>query len=90
MIMKNMDRKSIVINTYKNTVNVYNNTLQCPILKEYNILYFTKSDVFQDFREVLVSYNEAVSGTVLSGPTSFAPIIRRAVRYRRVKPCRHL
>ncbi len=36
--------------------------------------------LFQDFRDVLSRYNEVVGGTVLSGPTSFGPIIRRSVR----------
>jgi hypothetical protein len=36
--------------------------------------------LFQDFRDVLSRYNEVVGSTVLSGPTSFGPIIRRSVR----------
>ena len=35
----------------------------------------------RDFKDVLDKYNEVVKGVVLSGPTSFAPIIRRAMNH---------
>ena len=35
----------------------------------------------RDFKEVLERYNEMVRRVTLSGPTSFAPIIRRAMRH---------
>ena len=35
----------------------------------------------RDFKDVLERYNEMVKDVVLSGPTSFAPIIRRSMRH---------
>ena len=35
----------------------------------------------RDFKDLLEKYNETVRRVVLSGPTSFAPIIRRAMRH---------
>lgn len=35
----------------------------------------------QDFKDVLESYNDMVKRVKLSGPTSFAPIIRRAMKH---------
>jgi hypothetical protein len=39
------------------------------------------TSLVQDFREVLSCYNQAVNTTLLSGPTSFAPLIRRSIRH---------
>ena len=40
-----------------------------------------ESAACRDFREVLVRYNEMLKEVVLSGPTSFAPIIRRSMEH---------
>lgn len=89
-------RPSQVYNPYQRVINIIGKTLQ-PFTETGQVFAYGFGDsitqdmsVFNlmgkensclDFREVLVKYNETVASCTLSGPTSFAPIIRRSMKH---------
>lgn len=89
-------RPAQIFNPYQKVINIIGKTLQ-PFTKPNQVYAYGFGDSItqdisvcnlagadkpcQDFKEVLVRYNEAVRSVSLSGPTSFAPIIRRGMRH---------
>ncbi|XP_076059087.1 uncharacterized protein LOC143035869 isoform X2 [Oratosquilla oratoria] len=50
--------------------------------QDHDVFPFSANDAgCKDFKEVLTKYTEVVARVTLSGPTSFAPLIRRAVKH---------
>ena len=90
-------RPSQIFNPYQRVINIIGKTLQPftetghvyaygfgDVLTQdtgvTNIMG-EESTACRDFREVLVRYNEMLKEVVLSGPTSFAPIIRKSMKH---------
>ena len=90
-------RPSQVFNPYQKVINIIGKTLQpftetghvyaygfgdveTQDTGVFNIMGEDKASC-RDFREVLVRYNEMLKEVRLSGPTSFAPIIRKSMEH---------
>ena len=91
-----MNKHSQIINPYQKVINIIGKTLKPFTEKEELWAYgfgdsITKNkDVFnitgknepcEDFQDVLNKYSTMIRQVALSGPTSFAPIIHRALRH---------
>ena len=90
-------RSGIVYNPYQRVISIIGKTLHPfteavkvfaygfgDVITQDSSVFNIKGEgraAYSDFREVLVRYNEVVKDVVLSGPTSFAPIIRRSMRH---------
>ena len=90
-------RPSNVFNPYQKVINIIGKTLQPFTEPGHVFAYgfgdveTQDTGVFnimgeeqaacRDFKEVLVRYNEMLKDVVLSGPTSFAPIIRKSMEH---------